>query len=466
MATKLLARLGHLRTLARLTPFDVSTEAGRSNERQRLVAVSAAASLLGRVVSVAASLLSVPLTLNYLGDERFGLWMTISSVIAMLSFADLGIGNGLLSFISNAYGRNDSQAIKRYVSSASAILSSIALAVVLVFFLVYPLISWKMLFNVHSDLAIRESGQAMAVFVICFAANIPISVVQRTQLGLQLGFMAHLWQMLGSIMSLASVLLVIHFELGLPWLVGGMAGAPVLAMAVNGMLFFWVKRPDIRPGMLHISHNAMKEIAHVGLLFLLLQVVAAIVSASDNLVIAQLLGANAVAQYSVPEKLFSIVPILLSMVLMPLWPAYGESIARRDGQWVKKTFINSMVITILFATIVAGLLAAFSNTLLSYWLGKDIAPAPTLIFGLAAWKVVEAIAIALAALLNGCGVVKAQVLVASVTAICAISLKLYLVPVMGVAGVVWATLLAYVCCALLPYFIWVPRILRKIGAAT
>jgi len=50
---------------------------------------------------------TVPLTLNYLGSEHYGLWMTISSVSVMLGFADLGIGNGVLNAVADAYGRDD-----------------------------------------------------------------------------------------------------------------------------------------------------------------------------------------------------------------------------------------------------------------------------------------------------------------------------------------------------------------------
>ena len=78
-------------SLIRLKPYDVSTPGGRAQERHRRIALTALASAAARGIGVATSLISVPLTLHYLGVERYGLWMTISSVIAMLGFADLGL---------------------------------------------------------------------------------------------------------------------------------------------------------------------------------------------------------------------------------------------------------------------------------------------------------------------------------------------------------------------------------------
>ena len=74
-----------------LTPFDQSTAEGRAQERHRRVALTAGAAALAKLLSVGTALISVPLTLHYLGAERFGMWITISSLIAMLSFADFGI---------------------------------------------------------------------------------------------------------------------------------------------------------------------------------------------------------------------------------------------------------------------------------------------------------------------------------------------------------------------------------------
>src|ERR1700685_3295376 len=70
--------------------IDLSTADGRSQDRYRRAFRTTIVSALSKIVTVLTSLISVPLTLHYLGVERYGLWMTISSLIACLSFADLG----------------------------------------------------------------------------------------------------------------------------------------------------------------------------------------------------------------------------------------------------------------------------------------------------------------------------------------------------------------------------------------
>ena len=66
-------RASQILGLLRLEPFDCSTEAGRWKERHRRIALTALASFVARAVNVLTVLVSVPMTVHYLGEERYGL---------------------------------------------------------------------------------------------------------------------------------------------------------------------------------------------------------------------------------------------------------------------------------------------------------------------------------------------------------------------------------------------------------
>jgi O-antigen/teichoic acid export membrane protein len=399
---------------------------------------------------MATMLVSVPLTLHYLGSERFGLWMTITSLIATLGFADFGIGNGLLNAVAQANGRDDREAIKESISSAFAILSLIALVILVVFGGIYPLVDWGGLFHVRSAAAHDEAGVALMVFVFCFALSIPAGVVQRTQTGLQLGYVTNLWQTIGSVVALAGVLFTIHFRLGLPWLVASIAGIPVLALFANGIAFFFVTNPELRPTSSAVSRNAGQRIAHVGLYFLVQQLAVSLAYTSDNLIISRLLGPDAVTEYAVPVRLFSVVPLVLSMLLMPLWPAYGEAMARGDGKWVRHIFTRSLQISLGFTVAVTSGLLWFTESIFRLWLGSSFAAPSFLLTGLAIWKLFEAWGIPVAAFLNGANAIRVQAVSALGMAVCALMLKFVLVRSIGVPGAIWATIVSYALFTFIP----------------
>jgi hypothetical protein len=128
---------------------------------------------------------------------------------------------------------------------------------------------WAELFNVESLAATEEAGPALMVFVICFALSIPTSIVQRVQLGLQIGFENSFWQIGGSILGLVLTLLGIYFEGSLPWLVAAMAGGPIIASVANGAWFFLQQR-ELLPLVGHVTRDSIIRVSRTGLLFFIL----------------------------------------------------------------------------------------------------------------------------------------------------------------------------------------------------
>jgi len=446
-------------SVVRLKPFDSATPDGRSNERHRRIALTAIASAAAKALSVLTLLISVPLTIHYLGTERYGLWMTISSIVLILGFADLGMGNGLLNAVSEANGKDDRELARTYVSSSFFLLSGLSILLALLFACVYPAIPWERVFNVSSPEATREAGPAMAVFVGCFLVSMPLGIVQRIQMGYQEGFVNSLWEGLGSLLGLAGALLVIHLRAGLPWLVLAMAGAPALAALANTVALFGFRRPWLWPSWNRATGSASRKIFRMGILFFALQASAAIAYSSDNIILAQVLGPDAVAQYSVAARIFSIAPMMLGMILAPLWPAYGESIIRGDIGWVKRTLVKSLSLALFVTGLPAVLLAIFGIQVVLLWVGPAVAPSFVLLLGLAIWSVMFAAGNAVAMFLNGASILRFQVICAVAMSAAAILVKVLLVQRIGLPGVIWGTIVSYAALIGLPFVVYVPKLL-------
>ncbi|MFZ2171103.1 MAG: hypothetical protein WAW61_15880, partial [Methylococcaceae bacterium] len=110
----------------------------------------------------------------------------------------------------------------------------------------------------------------------------------------------------------------------------------------------------------------------------------------------------------------------------------------------------------------ASIIVIFGPSLLSAWVGHEVAPPFLLLLALGLWKVCEACGNALAMFLNGTNVVRVQVIVSILFGVISIILKILLVVKIGIAGTVWATVIAYFILVLLPYSFLVPRILKRI----
>ena len=431
-------------------PADGSTPTGRSRERFRRIGLTTASSIAARGISFATAFITVPLTLHYLGAERYGLWATLSSIIALASFADLGLGNGLLNALAGAHGRDDREAGAREVSTAVILLFTVAGTLGLAFLLAYPHIHWARVYNVTSPQARAEAGPATAAFVGCILANLPFGVVTRIRQGYQEGYRTSFFDAAGNILGLTLVLLAIRFRMPLVWLVLAMAGAPVIASLTHTAVLFGRDRPWLRVKPTRFDRQTAIRLLHHGGLFFALQVAATFASAPDNVIIAQTLGPASVAQYAVVAKLFSVSVLLSEVALAPLWPAYGEAMARGDLHWVRHTLARSVQVAALASILFAVLLVMGGNGILARWVGPGFGAPLALRLGFGAWVIVATLGMAVAMYLNAANLISVQVACAMVWVPASLVLKVTMVTRWGLPGVPWAMVAAYLAFAAVP----------------
>jgi O-antigen/teichoic acid export membrane protein len=453
-----------IRQLLRRKDFEGLGDHERGLERNRRALITGSFATLARIVQVGSSLITVPLTLKYLGNERFGLWMTISSVLAMASFADFGVGNGVLNTVAKAFGKDDMVGIRKAISSGFAILGCIAVFLIVGFFSLYRFIHWGAFFRVTTPLAKSEAGPALAVFATCFAMNISMDVVQRVQLGLQQGYRYSLWQLCGSTMGFIGVLFSIWLHASLPVLIAAVAGAPVLATSLNAIHFFGIVKPELRPSIHFISGSTIAQIGRLGLLFFVLQSVCAISFSADNFIIARNLGAVNVPEYSIPQRMFAVVTMISAMLVAPLWPAYGEAISRGHFDWVRKTLRKSLLLVFGATSTASLLLLILAPTLLHWWVGSRIHPSFVLLAGLAVWTVIGCCGDALAMFMNGAEIIRFQMVVASIFGIACLAVKVLFVRHFGITGVPWATIVTYLSLNVLPCAVYIPLFVHRFGS--
>ena len=74
-------------------------------------------------ISVGISLIYVPLLLNALDTDNYGIWLTLTSIVSWVAMLDIGLGNGLRNKLAVSLANNDILLAKKYVSSAYGVLA-------------------------------------------------------------------------------------------------------------------------------------------------------------------------------------------------------------------------------------------------------------------------------------------------------------------------------------------------------
>ena len=188
-----------------MTSIDEVSAGFRSRERYRRAGFGYAATIAARAVSFVVAIATIPLTLPYLGPERFGMWMTMNALVSSRSsFASFCCGDrtpSLMNTIARHDGRGDVAAQRSAFSNALAIGVGLALVLSLLAVIIGPLIPWWRVFNVSSPLAISEAAPSMAVLAASFVIGIPSGLGGSVWAGLQRTYVAALFVALGSILG-------------------------------------------------------------------------------------------------------------------------------------------------------------------------------------------------------------------------------------------------------------------------
>jgi O-antigen/teichoic acid export membrane protein len=461
MALDLLSKIRSCGVLFRRPANAAAGDAGRSGERYRRAFLTTVASLGSKGISFVTSILTVRWTLRYLGTERYGMWVTISSFVLLLSFADLGLGNGLLNVVAEGTGREDREAIQRAVSSAFWILSAVAALLLCAGAAAYPFLHPERILNVHSTQAVREAGPALAMFFVCFVANLPLGAVSGTRMGLQQAYISSVWSIAGAAATLAALWIAINASAGLPVLILALLGPGLVTSALNGFTLFGINRRDLWPSPAAFSMQTARRLLRIGLMFFILQIAISVAIQTDNLVIAQIKGADAVAVYAVPGRMFSMANGVIALLSFSMWPAFAEASARSDRAWIRKGFRRVMIASMGAALVAVTILTIAGNRILALWVGPQMHASHTLLLWFALQGLVLAYMQPIGVLLNGLSQFRLQVKLSIVMAGLNLALSILCVREYGIAGAAMGTVISFLLVQVVPFSILVSRLLAE-----
>jgi O-antigen/teichoic acid export membrane protein len=421
-----------IRKYITLKAFDITTSDGRTNERYRLATLSLAASVLSRGAAMLLMILTVSLTLPYLGVERFGVWMTIASFAVMLSFLDMGISNSLTNRVSYAATKNDFLFLQTTISCGLLFLLLIATTIGLSLNFLFGMMPWNTIFKTTDYSANLETINAVKVFALLFALSLFSSGLQRVFAGLQKAYHAHLISLLGSLLSIITLCYAASLKLGISELLFSTFGIQLLTNLLL-IIVLYKKKLLILISSFEVFRNESKILISSSGLFFILQIGTMIGWGVDNLLISSVLGSAQVAIFSVVQRLFQFITQPLAMVNSPLWAAYADANIRKEKEFIRTTLIRSMALTFFFSFLGGALILFNNESIISTWTRSTLLAPIYLVVAYYIWSILESLGNSFAMMMNGCEIIKPQVYALITLVSVSIPLKIYLLNNYGLA---------------------------------
>jgi O-antigen/teichoic acid export membrane protein len=414
----------------------------RGRERYRRAGVTAGASFIAKALTLLISFVSVPLTVHYLGAERYGVWLTISSLLIWMQISDFGLaGNALINVLSEAHGNDDRKAARNYTASAFWALTAIAAILGVIFLVTFNAIPWQTVFRV-SDISKGELKAACALTLAFFVFNIPFSLLPSVYNGYQDGYFANVWSIIINVVALLSLIAVTQFHGGLPLLIASLSGTRAVVNVANAYHAFFRQYRWLAPTPSAVRWSCVKRLVKLGSKYMVTQLAGLGIYQSQPMIITQLLGPSKVVIFVVTYKVLALPVDLAFMGTQPFISAFGEARARGDWGWIKGAYKRTTLGTIGLGVPVAAAIALAAEPLINIWAGPSAIPDGYVVLWLFIYTVIGVSLTPTGQML--CGIERVEPLALSIM-LCAlgcVGLGILFAPWWGVAGVVFAMALS------------------------
>lgn len=339
----------------------------RSLEAKKNIMVS----LFIKGASIAIGLILVPLTIHYVNPSQYGIWVTLSSMVAWISFFDIGFTHGLRNRFAEAKANGNKELARIYISTTYYYIGIIFIALWILLLIVTQFISWHNLLNVPAGMEKELSVLAMLIFSY-FCLQFIFRIINTILIADQKSAKASLIDMLGQLFSLLIIFILTKTTQGsLLYLALAIGIAPTLILIVSNFFFFNTAYKEYKPSLSYVKKRYAKDIMSLGMRFFVLQIAAIIQFESILFLIAHYFKPEQVTPYSIAYKYFFTLQMIFTILLSPLWSGVTDAYNSGDMDWIKNAIKKYLIILAPFI-LLGAIMLAVSGVVYDIWVGKEV----------------------------------------------------------------------------------------------
>lgn len=344
------------------------------NGGARSVAVkrNIAGSLILKCISIFISLQVVPLTINYVNPTKYGIWLTLSSVIAWLSYFDLGFAHGFRNRFAEAKAKGEIKLAKEYVSTTYVVLLLLFSLILLIALVVNNFLNWSSILNI--DAIYDDELQIVFGLLACFfCLNIVASVFTTMLSADQKPALASLVQTSGQVLAFACIYILMKTTSGnLAALAIAFAGVPcVLLIIVSIVTYSRSGFRSISPSIRCVRISLTKNILGLGGQFFIIMMSMLFIFQFINIILSRVEGPDVVTQYNIAYKYFNVLNMVATIVLTPFWSAFTDAYVKKDYNWMRSA-MRKLEYMWLLCIPALGIMILCSDYLYYLWIGDTV----------------------------------------------------------------------------------------------
>ncbi len=415
----------------------------RGSQRSARAKKNIAAMFILKGVSILCQLAVVPMTIRYVSKYEYGVWITISSIVAWLSFFDLGIGNGLRNKMIEAIETGKHRLAKVYVSTAYAIIGLIVASVWAVCVAVSFFVDWPGVLNAHADMN-QELLWTVVIVVTNFSLLFVLGLNRTLLNAIQKPAVASAFDTATQVLLCVVLVVLINTTEGsLVKLALAMGATSMVVLVVSNVWTFSGLLRDYRPELRAVRFRLGRGIVSTGLAFFLLQIIAIVFYETNNLIITHYIGPEEVTVYNVAYKYMQVLMMLFMILIAPFWSAFAEANVNGDYVWMRST-THKLVKMVGLLALLGLVMVGVSPLFYRFWLQGQV-QVPFLVTLLVfAFNIANIWSTLWTQLLCGFGRIRLQTIMSALCGITYLPAAIWGCKHFGIVGLLSASLLSFV----------------------
>jgi O-antigen/teichoic acid export membrane protein len=338
----------------------------RSKKRYQRGVWTTASVMSFRVATLLTGILTVPLTLKYLGTDLFGVWMVLTSIVEFATFYDFGLGVGLRNLLIECDSRKDYFRARKIIVNAMTAICILALLLVLGTLFFAPMLPWETLIKCDSLEARQQILPGVRAVMIAFAISLPATQLLNVTVAYQRGYLGYGCYLIGRLVGFAFIIICVMYKLPFWMLAGGYIAIPNFVLLL-GWLIFIIKVPALRPWGYIPSFAMTKQLFSIGIWVVVHQLSFTLTNTGIVILIGNTIGASATVPYSVTQKLLSVLSIFPQAFRTGIYAAMGEAWHSGDKMWMKKSIQKTFWMLLITTWLPAVPIVLFGRFVITHW---------------------------------------------------------------------------------------------------
>lgn len=430
------------------------------SKRSQIVKKNAIGSLTIKLLSMVIDFVKVPMLLSYLDSERYGLYVTIASIVYWTHNFDFGLGAGLRYKLTAAIADGNFKYGRSLVSTAYYSMSAIMGCLLLIFLPVIAFLDWGSMLNT-SIVTNQELILCVSLVLIVFVVQFVLELITYVLQAYQKAALSSFFKPLANLVTVIVVFLLKLFSHDNLLFACLAMTLPIVLVLLFSNIFLYSKRcKDVSPTIRQYDKECLSDIYSLGLKFFISQSAHLVVFQSASFLISHYVNPSEAAAYHTAFTYFGVIVIFNTMMLLPLSAAITDAYVKEDYNWLKNVIrrINKVSTILTFLSLV---ILAISPIVFKYWIGDNLVIAWPIRITMSIYFILNIWTTPYSSFISGVG----KMQVAMISAICKIVIyipvAIFMIKNLGTPGIIISIILVNTLPNNILYIIQYNKIVNK-----